>query len=484
MTIDTWNGTGTINLDGSTNLTINSIADGASAPNIAFNIDPDTTGVLPYKKLLVMGTRIDFSSVVEDFANKPVASIETDTQSTLFYAPKNYLYVDATIAGGKVNAFLGAAHTGFATVAAANAVDVADKKIFVYRGTFSDKVAVSFNGNVGQILGVTSTVDPESGIADGDVAFTSSVAGGFVDATAAGDTSLTINGGTFSKVVVGGDFVTKAEASITRADGTKLTINGGTFSQTVGGGMAYTAKDASGSVVLQSGDVNFAINGGSFARRVYGGSICNNGYGAKIKIDGDVNLTINSSANSVAFAENIVAGSFDIGYIVGSTNVTFKGSGSNLSFSGIVCGGSGATTISKTASGRVCQSYVGGSRNLVFDGFSGEFNGQIKAFQSLSFANGSTVEFTNSALNLCDIESWDFAADTVMAAADGIVNNFKGDTIALTGDWQDGATVAYGSEAFFYGIGNATVTGGTLAVVDNTDAGYESYAKKLVVTLA
>ena len=464
VTITNYSGTGTITLDGNGTLNITNISSGATV-HVDVKIDPDTTGVLPYSELM-SNNSINFRTAVTDFDTKPVCV--TNNNHTLYYAPKDYYYVNSGYTGSAIPDVLAASGMSRTTVAdAVTSAGTASASIFITGGTFGVATAgqaVAFNGHNAQILGVVT--GSSATIVNGSARFTSSVAGGecitsaaksFTFTKAAGeDTHLEINGGTFGKTLVGGDFVTQGNAY--RDGSTNLTINGGEFVSTVGGGMAYTPKNTDGTVTL-TGNVNFLITGGTFNRRIYGGNICCNGYGGQTTLMGSVNLTIDASANTIAFKDHIVAGSFDNGQVGGSTNVTLKGSGSNLktktdgglvAFSGTILGGSGATYIRTTGGTRECTSFVTGSRNFAFEGFTGEFAGEIKAFQNISFTKGAAVQFTNEALNLQDISSWNLAFGSSLTATKGS-NNFAGDSLALdlTG-WNNSAwTVMSGTEDFF-----------------------------------
>ena len=490
VTITNYSGTGTITLDGNGTLNITNISSGATV-HIDVEIDPDTTGALPYAELM-SNNSINFRTAVSDFDTKPVCV--TNNNHTLYYAPKDYYYVNSAYSGSAIPDVLSASGMYKTTVAEAVTAGGTAGSVFVTGGTFgvSAGQAVAFNGLNAQILGV-ETGSPTK-IVNGNARFTSSVAGGecitsgaksFSFTKAVGDdTHLEINGGTFGKTLVGGDFVTQGNAY--RDGSTNLTINGGEFVSTVGGGMAYTPKNTDGSVTL-TGNVNFLITGGTFNRRIYGGNICCNGYGGQTTLMGSVNLTIDASANTIAFKDHIVAGCFDNGQVGGSTNVTLKGNGANLktktdgglvAFNGIILGGSGATYIRTTGGNRVCTSFVTGSRNFAFEGFTGEFAGEIKAFQNISFTKGSAVQLTNGNLDLGDVNSWSVAFGSSLTATNGS-NNFSGDSLALdlTG-WNNSAwTVMSGTEDFFGNwdaFGSVTL-GGQTATYANSKWASASY---------
>ncbi len=402
----------------------------------------------------------------------------------LYYAPAANLYVNSNFAtSGRMPTSFDLTGKCFSSLASALSAATADNTIVVTGGTYSVAAgsAVAFNGVATQI---SAKAAAESNLTKaGDTAtFSSAVAGGFIASdTYDGDISLTINGGSFAKLVTGGDFVASGRSY--RTGDISLTINGGSFANTVGGGMAYVDKSTSAydpDPTTLKGNINFTITGGTFTRRIYGGNICNNGYGAQIKLIGNVNLTIDAQKD-ISFSNHIVAGSFDAGLISGSTKVTFKGDGSKLTFTNTVLGGSGATYYSRnTATGvRTLHSYVTGTRTIAFDGFQGDFNGEIKAFSNASFTNGTTVAFKNTSLDLSAIEAWEFEAGSTLSAASV---SFDGDTINLNGTgWSVGQALAYGNDL---SIANTTVVGGTLEVVANTDTSITGSKKLVVASLA
>ncbi len=471
VTIDKYSGEGSITVDGTATLNIITYT---TTPSL--NISIDTTTSIPYTKLASINgfTKANYETAVGGTASYESKELYTDG-SDLYYAPKNYYYVNSDYSSSAPSVLRST--NAKSTVAEAVTAGGTAGAIFVTGGSFGVDAgqAVAFNGLNAQILGVV-TGSPDK-IVNGDALFTSSVAGGecivsastftFTQANGA-NTHLEINGGTFGKTTVGGDFVT--QGNVFRTGDINLTINGGEFVSTVGGGMAYTPKNTNGSVSL-NGNVKFLITGGTFNRRLYGGNICCNGFGGQTALTGDVNLTIDASKNVIAFKEHIVAGSFDQGSIEGNTNVTLKGLGSNLktktdgglvAFSGTILGGSGATYIRTTGGTRVCTSFVSGRRNFAFEGFTGEFAGEIKAFTNISFDTATAVEFTNSKLNLQDISSWNLAFGSTVTATKGS-NNFAGDSLALdlTG-WDNNAwTVMSGTADFFTNwdaFGNNKVT--------------------------
>jgi len=316
----------------------------------------------------------------------------------------------------------------FSTFADATAINPAKITATVggsYTGT------TTFEGAVGDIEGGTFGGSVAAGV------YVKTDSRNWVDNEA--DLSLTIASGTFSKTVVGGDFVDKGYCG--RFGDISLTIEGGTFSSTVGGGMAYTPASNRGAAEVY-GNVSLTIEGGTFNRRIYGGNISRNGYGARTLIEGNVTLTIDASTNAIAFSDNIVAGSFDDGAITGDASVVFKGDGANLTFTGAVIGGSGSTyyITDHATQKRTYVSYIDGSRSISFSGFTGDFGGDIRAFSDITFADESEINFVNTELNLSDIENWNIQYGS--SAVGIIANDFTDDTLNIDVTGWDTASVA------------------------------------------
>ncbi|MBQ4105955.1 MAG: hypothetical protein IJC73_00060 [Lentisphaeria bacterium] len=268
-----------------------------------------------------------------------------------------------------------------------------------------------------------------------DVAFT----GGNRTAEATdfeGNYTIQLDDGNFNKAVSGGDTVTGA-VNVTRTGNIDLVINGGTFSSNtrVCGGMFYNPNSAiedktAGSANL-IGDVNFTIAGGRFDSRVFGGNNAkNDALGSRTMIDGSVNLTIDAGTAAITFNEHVLAGSRGSGAITGDTNVTITGKGDNLTFGAdsVLFGGSNSDVVKVRANGSVdVNSAVLGDRNLIFSAFEGDFDAEIRLFNTISFVQNSTVDFTDAMLNLRAVSEWKF--DFGSTASGIAVNDFAGDIL-------------------------------------------------------
>ncbi len=320
----------------------------------------------------------------------------------------------------------------------------------------------------------------------------------FVDVN--GKTTLNVNGGTFSSVFCAGDHV--KNGVVTRTGSTTLNITGGTFNNHVAGGAVLElGKNFSGFAAVATGDININISGGSFVKRLYGGHLSGvTAHAAYTQVNGDINITIDATANKVTFGNNIdiVAGSSGQGTVNGNVSVTLKASGENFSFNGYLSGGSESAVYRVGDNGeRTPESYVTGTGSLTFDNYVAAFNGKIFMFSDIDFVNNSQVDFTNSTRSLADISDWDFEAGSSLTGVN--LNDFTNDTLDfdLTGWDQSEWTVMSGSSAAFTGLESASVTlGGQVATTWDADLAAwcsndykltlsdDGDNKKLVLTLA
>ena len=158
----------------------------------------------------------------------------------------------------------------------------------------------------------------------------------------------------------------------------------------------------------------------------------------------------------------------------GNVTVTVTGNGDNLTFDGLLFGGCSGDLYRTNNGVRTADTSVTGDRKLVFDGFSNGFDGTVSMFESVRFAGGSSVAFTNAALNLSDISNWDFEFGSSLSGVNR--NNFAGDTLNfdLTGWAGDQWEVMSGSASAFSGWNDASrvTLGGESAAWDSDISGW------------
>ncbi|MBP5586250.1 MAG: hypothetical protein J6Y92_07860 [Lentisphaeria bacterium] len=350
----------------------------------------------------------------------------------------------------------GTGEEAFATVQAALEMDPTG--LVIEAGTYD------LTDNIPVFEGVTTTIN--------DGLFTTSVCGGsYYRAPAAPpesmefdniggsgneqNISLTINGGTFNKIVFAGDRVNRDLLTLTRTGNISTTINGGVFSHSVSGAMAVTV-DALTVLNKLVGNVTLTIRGGTFNDSwdstkekwknvdwIYGGSIAlTKTIGGTTTIDGSVTVTLDATNNAITVA-NLVAGSYGYGTITGNTNLVLTGT-NGITATGEIWGGCSGdvlqfTKIKKsdnTDSGnRALTTKVSGKRKLTFSGFNGTLmsgENKIRAFSDLEFKGNSDATVANSGTGsviFSDIVNWTFEKGSKLTG--NFVNDFNGDTLNL-----------------------------------------------------
>ncbi len=120
-------------------------------------------------------------------------------------------------------------------------------------------------------------------------------------ANLSGDAELTIDGGAFSNAIVGGVYLASSSATgITSTIGgdTTVTLGGslelGGSSAMVVGGSYINAQEAT----VESGDISIAVNEGTYAGNIIGGSWISEGSGATTQTTGDIDIDINGGSIS------------------------------------------------------------------------------------------------------------------------------------------------------------------------------------------
>lgn len=290
-----------------------------------------------------------------------------------------------------------------------------------------------------------------------------------------GDTFVVVDAdttATFKSYLVGGDYLDKFATNedvvnYYRFGDTNLTIEGGNFNyNTQGSSRAIIGginnELAGRATATLTGDVNLTIAGGTFlGYNVYGGnySVVSKSLGKNTRIDGNVFLTIDTSAGDIAFTQtgdtttggSIIAGSLGHSTITGDTVVTLKGTGS-LTGKTLWGGSDGDYTNSQG----VIESFVEGDRVLSFMGFSGGLAfDRIDDFSMVEFSGNNVVVFDATPEVLTDnnfamtdsfnknVTNWEIAAGATIS---NFVFDFAGDTLNLTGVFD--ATIAEGGMEF------------------------------------
>ncbi|MEA4863195.1 MAG: hypothetical protein VB042_07790 [Victivallaceae bacterium] len=257
--------------------------------------------------------------------------------------------------------------------------------------------------------------------------------GGGYNANIGAGIEFTVYGGeSCTGLIAGGSIADKKEVRIAgginlslynlyQTDNVKL-LKSGNSAWVVGGGVAWNNGR------IDAGNVNVAINY-SHVGRVVGGaqasdagtlatadsvtitvnsssvdSIYGGGYaydGGTSRVSGNVEITITTGTGGCGITGGVYGGGANPRHascggsstVSGDTLIKFTGKGDLLSFSGTVSG-----------DGAVAGTVLG-EKTLQFYNFFGEFNGNMKSFDSLEIAVDSHVEFSRAAeagvLNLC-----------------------------------------------------------------------------------
>jgi len=257
-----------------------------------------------------------------------------------------------------------------------------------------------------------------------------------------GDISLTVDGGTYNKVVVAGDRinVTSGRAFYYRDATVSLTINDGTFNSYVAAGLLYQGTNTKASAEVEN--TKLTINGGSFAKDVYGGNFGNNKEGAANgAVTGKSTVTLDVSKASITIDGGLFVGSYGAG-VVGSTELILKGaSATNTITATDIWGGCSSDSVKEENNVRTYKTSVVGDRTLTFTGFDSSINAtRILGFKTVNVDKDTEAMIENSVVRLDDVSVWNFAGGlndeekfVGGSILGGFYNDFTGDTLTLTG---------------------------------------------------
>ncbi|MBQ7650799.1 MAG: hypothetical protein IJS15_07560 [Victivallales bacterium] len=354
------------------------------------------------------------------------------------------LTLDGMVFGAAATS-IGVVGTGEEVNLSFSGVNFADGKR-VYGGADASESAVAAVGNItlalndvnggkARIFGAGRVADSASLIVGNiDITVSCAEGGSFTNLFAGADVTTGFSGSVKGKnvntVIEGGTFTYAGNGSQLRGgeslqwDST-LTVNGGTFLHYV-----YAGAFSMGGKATVDGDSTLIINGGTFNAHVFGGCGANDSAnGANTLVSGEAGVIVNASDTTITFNGNIYAGSMGTGNIGGGTSITFKGSGSNLTF---------ATDSYVTGNSQMfkgTEQYVDGEQTLAFDNFSGDFGANIHNGFSRIAATGSNVAFTGKEqVKLNAVSSWEIEVGSAKAelALGDAKNNFRKDTLTLT----------------------------------------------------
>ena len=341
-------------------------------------------------------------------------------------------------------------------------------------------IKATFGGSAISVAGGTARLNGSAAAnISGDLSANFAIGGHFVVAGTAliyGNTTLTIASGSYNNFICGGSVVCAGATASVYSSNT-LNISGGVFNNVVAG----ASLSQGGFITSRNINATLNISGGTFNSRIFGGNIASRQeYAVKnalsttlIDIKGSnssININIDCSTNKIVFNDHIVAGSYNQGSITGSTTVRITGVSENLVFDHVLTG--------DCTSGGEQNFFVKGSRNLIFDNFTGDFNASgITAFSTLSFINDTVIDFTQE-VKVSMASSWTFELGSSLNWMTG-TNNFRGDSLTLDfgGKTLDGEwTIINGSLTTCYAgfDGMKVKINGETATYDYTNKYYTS----------
>lgn len=284
------------------------------------------------------------------------------------------------------------------------------------------------------------------------------IAAGTSSVTLTGGCTTTVSGGIYSNFITGADYITAGD--VTRTGDVSLSISGGSFANIVSGGLNFRSTDVNQNGAL-TGDVSLNISGGTFSKYIYAGNMAPNAATApRTQLIGNTELVLDASVNNIKIDSNqVFAGSYGAGTVTGNTSVTIKGYGSKLTFDGGLSGASQSAFFTGDKSDIANYTfYVGGTKSLSFEGFTGDFNAALVCFNSVSFYNNSDVKLTAQGSYLAIASNWSFEYGS-SAQMDAGTNNFTGDTLnfdLLSWDGSNSWEVFSGSSAVLTGWNDAS----------------------------
>jgi hypothetical protein len=265
-----------------------------------------------------------------------------------------------------------------------------------------------------------------------------------------GDINVTVDSGTYSRVVVGGDRISVASGRAnffrsTDEDGDylasiNLTINGGLFKSYVAAGVMYEGENLQGSVEV--GSTNLEIYGGTFTKDVYGGN-----YGTKkaassctFAESSNVTLTVGGD-EKITFQKALFVGSFGSGRLE-TTTLTLTGVSkvADALTAKEIWGGGSSDYYKETATDRTYETAVSGARTLSFTGFDASVAcDRIVGFSDVIVqSNGEELDDddrvdTNAVLSenvkLSDVSNWTFEAGSTLVGK--FENDISGDVLTM-----------------------------------------------------
>ncbi|MDD6336910.1 MAG: hypothetical protein PUC15_00810, partial [Lentisphaeria bacterium] len=260
--------------------------------------------------------------------------------------------------------------------------------------------------------------------------------------------SVRVSNGLFKGAISGGDRFEKGV--LNRNGNIDLSISGGTFTYRVAGGMMNAVSSVTDGHAFINGNISMTITGGNFTEDcwIYGGCVStkkDKSQSALTTINGSVTITVDATASPITLC-TIIVGSHGWGTITGDAKLVFTGSGDDILFNpenGDLwgsCSGDSENPITKKRD--KTSSALKGDGILSFTGFTGKLDStDIRGFSKIEIKNlaktepastvNSTVILDNEKFNLSGVENWEFDCGSTLSG--DFTNDFTGDTLKLVG---------------------------------------------------
>ena len=230
----------------------------------------------------------------------------------------------------------------------------------VFGGSYAQQNGKSINGNSSDLSGTQTVAFAEinGGTVNGNVFGGSrhdNAMNGFdSSANIYGNTQVVINDGTINGGVIGGSLALNGQDygnAVTNIYGnTYVEINGGTLQDVLGGSYAQSFTEKGTVEAVITGNTNITVSGGKITGNIFGG-----GYGQSV--------------------------------VQGGSNVAFVGNGADIQFRGTVYG--------TGTDGSVVQGEKTFSFGTAEKAFTGDFNGKISEFDTITVHTNSAVLWNN-----------------------------------------------------------------------------------------
>lgn len=324
-------------------------------------------------------------------------------------------------------------------------------------GTFGKAI---YGGSFSGSPAPTGTVTGNSSVtlnADTGTTFSNIIVGNNATTTGAtlsfvGNSTVTLNGGTYSNKVVGAGYSTAASGVLTMTGNTLIQINGGSYNDNLIAGGYTTNATATSSV---TGNTSLVLNGGSFGGiGIHGGGLTT-ATGSDVSVSGISSVTLTGAIQSINNSAAVNAGNGATGSVVTLKDVT---AGSALAnYTGTINAGTATgtgvthTLVLDNVNATLGANFAGTYTNLIV-------KGTTSGTTTINKLVGSTIS----------IES----GRTLNIAVNGADQSYA-NAVAFTGNLEKSGSNKLALNGVVSGSGNIKVSSGALELnnVANTFTG-------------